>query len=762
MDLSIVDDLGKDFINIAKIGTLVLILLILLLIGLNCLLEWYKWRCLKAHMEYVRQAWVTDPTLQHTKSTVSGPQVTLSDHNMLILSANSTHPLITRITNNMDRRLHLSPSQHTHLQWFFNYIFHPPAMACFLIGVIGLISIEIQLFAVGTLVSKYEGRSATTAADFSNLIATSINASMYNQSATYANQVNGHVDAIQTTINGGVFGWVNITTVTLNNTVNEFYNDIQNAVTTVFNNTILQAPAQDFIRCLIGSKVLAIDQALTFLHDNLKINVPRVNDTVLVLSPNSVNEATRPIAAAAIGGGSGSNTGLIPSLVHSYVVSLEKERLMFLIFIALWGFVVLMGLCVIFWHSYGKGWVQMYRRRKFLQEQRAGVNGLVVPFRDGTPNEKPRARAFDDLPSFTPLPSPKAGPLFPFSFSRSASPSLNSKSAHPDVSRSGSSDSLEQNEEKKGWIATLFGSQKTPEKPTNGKPTKLRAIGRKAMGREQLADDRGAAVDKEPSLSLNNDVEDGNQRNTAWFGRMANMLGVKRQASDAEHSYGFPRDSLQIHSRPNLRLVVDPPSNTNNKPSKPSNNRPHAPGPSSRWSASPQEPSSAWKNLMTPANNPFPPRPPISLPMRSKPRHTPSDVESTFEASVLPHMQPTPFAPPLHHGFNHSHTRQSTLPNPLSPRHFQPQHRRDSLAPPSPWRHKRTTSVPVHVPTSVTPVTRLLMTTHARKSSGIGWVDVDPFVTPFDDEHRVTIEAPARDARKSIPTNPFSGPGVAL
>jgi len=38
--------------------------------------------------------------------------------------------------------------------------------------------------------------------------------------------------------------------------------------------------------------------------------------------------------------------------------------------------------------------------------------------------------------------------------------------------------------------------------------------------------------------------------------------------------------------------------------------------------------------------------------------------------------------------------------------------------------------------------------------------DTDPFVTPFDDERRVTIEAPARDARKSIPTNPFSG--VAL
>jgi hypothetical protein len=763
MDMSIVDDLGKDFIKIAKIGTLILILLVLLLIGLNCLLEWYKWRCLKAHMEYTRQAWVTDPTLVHAKSTPSGPQVTLSDHNMLMLSANSSHPLITRITNNMSRRLHLSSSQHTRLQWFFNYIFHPPALACFLIGVIGLLSVEIQLFAIGSLASKYEARSASTVADFSNTIATSINASMYNQSATYANQVNGQMDVIQATINGGVFGWVNITTVTLNNTVNEFYNDIQNAVTTVFNNTILEAPAQDFIRCLIGSKVVAIEQALTFLHDNLKIDVPRVNDSVLVLSPTSVNEATRPIAAAAIGDGQGNgSTGLIPRLVHSYTTSLEKERLMFLIFIALWVFVVFMGLCFIFWHSYGKEWVELYKRRKFRKEQRAGVNGLVVPFRHDMPNEKPRARGFEDLPSFTPLPSPKASPFIPFSFGRSASPSLNSRSDHADASRSGSTDSLEQKEkEKKSW--TFFGAQKTSEKSTKRKPTKLKAIGRKAMGREQLVDDREVMADEEPPLSPDYDVSDGNQRNTAWFGRMANMLSVKRPESDTRPSYGFPRDSLQTQHRPQLRIVVNPPSSTKSELSIYNNNGSRAPAPASRWSASPQEPSTAWKSLIHPAKKAPPPPPPISHPMRPRPRHPPSEVNSTFRGPLLPPIQPTPFAPPLHHGFDHTHSRQSTLPTPiLSPRHFQPRHDRDSLAPPSPWRHRRTSSVPVQVPMSVTPVTRLLTTTHARKSSGIGWVDVDPFVTPFDDEHQVRIEAPARAARKSIPTNPFSGPGVAL
>ncbi|KAF9010588.1 hypothetical protein BDQ17DRAFT_931270 [Cyathus striatus] len=391
MDTSVVDDLGRDLIKTAKIGVIILILLALLLIGLNCLFTWYKWRCMKSHLEYTRQAWMTDPTMVHSiKSSGSVPHMTLSDHNLLTLQANSDHPLITRILNQFSARFYLSPSQHANIQWFFNYIFHAPALACLLIGIVGLLCVEIQLAAMHPLIAKYQDRAASATADFSNTIATSINQSMYNQSASYANDVNGRVDAIQSSINDGLFGWVNGTTTSLNTTINNFYNDIENAVTTVFGGTILESPANEFIKCFIGSKVDAIESALTFLHDNLKVDIPRVNDTVLVLSPATVNEATQPIAAAAIGGGEGNNDGgLIMRLVNSYADSLRKERITFIIFICLWGIVVLMGIAVLFWHSYGKTLVEKHKRKKWETEQRSGIDGLVVPFREGmVGNEK--------------------------------------------------------------------------------------------------------------------------------------------------------------------------------------------------------------------------------------------------------------------------------------------------------------------------------------------------------------------------------------
>ncbi|KDR75139.1 hypothetical protein GALMADRAFT_69979, partial [Galerina marginata CBS 339.88] len=352
LDTSVIDDIGRDFVKTAKIGAVIIILLALVLVGLNCLLTWYKWRCMKRHLQYTREAWMTDPTMIHTKTSSSTPQITMSDHNLLMLHASTEHPLVTRIANQLSARLRLSPSQHTHMHWFFNYIFHPPALACFLIGFFGLLSVQIQLLAMGPLVAKYQDRAASTVSDFSTRIATSINQSMYNQSSIYANDLNGRVDSIQSTINDGVFGWVNGTTTTLNDTINEFYNDIQGAVSTVFNGTILESPVSEFIKCFIGSKVDAIENALTFLHDNLHVDIPRVNESVLILSPESVNEASQPIAAAAIGGGNGDDQGLIGKLVDSYAASLKKERVMFAIFLALWGFVVLMGLAVIFWHSF--------------------------------------------------------------------------------------------------------------------------------------------------------------------------------------------------------------------------------------------------------------------------------------------------------------------------------------------------------------------------------------------------------------------------
>ncbi|KAJ7091868.1 plasma membrane fusion protein PRM1 [Mycena belliarum] len=761
LDTSVIDDIGRDLVKVAKIGTLILILIILILIGLNCLLEWYKWRCTRRHLEYTRQAWTTDPTLYHQGSGGT-PNVSLTDHNLLMLQANGAHPLLTRIANTLSAKLRLSPSKHISLQWFLHYIFHAPALACFLIGFFGLLSVELQLLAIHPLVDKYSAQAASTTADFSNTIATSINGSMYNQSAAYASQVNGHVDAIQSTINNGLFGWVNTTTTTLNSTIEAFYEDIQKAVDLVFNNTILDAPMQEFIKCIIGSKVDAIEAALTFLHDNLHVDMPRVNNSVLVLSPQSVNEATQPIAAAAIGDQKGDG-GFIGKLVNSYAASLRKERLMFGVFMALWGVVVLMGLAILFWNSYGRAYVHNRKQRRWEREQRSLPFAEEKGFKNGG-GSGGIANQHLELPSFTPLPSPRLGGSFN-PFSRSASP------RNAGASRSTDSFSKSNN---RSWDS--FFDKPKPSITTReiGKPMKLVSVAKR--GREVFLGDRTPSpvaplTEKEP--------EQSERRSTKWFARFAGLLSKGRESIATVEPY--PEFSPNRHSdsrvRPTLRITTA--SDTGSDAGRTAPVEGLQPGHDrSRWSPSPENIARA------------PPRPRTGL--LSSPtagprwhKHQPSvpvsvDANSMYDVSMasIPAMQPSPLAMPLHSGFDIPRKQAIVAHHPAFAYAPRSQHRRSMSVPavnndgngtasssrplvvrngdvpptPDPFSDKNQLVVPApddHSPS--TPMTRLLTTTHARRSSS-----VDPFVTPFDDEHRVVVAQADSGARRSVQTNPFA------
>jgi hypothetical protein len=712
LDTNVVDDLGRDLVKFAKIGLCIIIALIVLLILGNCALEWYKWRCQKMHLEYTRQAWLTDPTMNHAtgtnyKTATQAPTLTMTDHNLLTLQANGSHPLITRITNVLSARLRLSPSKHCNLQWFFNYIFHPPALACFLIGFFGLLAVQLQLLALGPLQSKFTEQSQASAADFSNTIATSINSSMYNQSASYAAELNGQVDLMQNSINDGMFGWVNETTTTLNTTLNEFYDTVQGAVETIFGGTILEQPAQEFIRCLIGSKVDALENALTFLHDNLKVDVPRVNDSVLVLSPQSVDEISKPVALAAIGDGGeggegGSGGGLVGKIINAYANSLRKERVMFAIFLGLWSFVVLMALCIIAWHSYGVPMMQERRRRKWQRENEAGPN-FIVPYRVGQNfDDRDMEGSRGNARSFTPLPEPKPA---------------NAPTARPVLSEK--------------------------------KPSKLNAIGRRAMGREQFVGDAAAG-------SIHSGDSDASH-----LGLWSRAMGMFARR-DRENEELVVQSQKEEQPRPPLMINVQRASE-------------HA-QPSSGWSPDeqPQRSSFAWMKR------------PASASRNSSSSTNPGIAG--IGASGRPKPALTPLAVPLH-----SHN-QASLPPPIHPTRLaqatpSPPSVNKSLAPPS-NRHRKNSAASStderiagqlfvvndngsildseeSVQTSTTPLTRLLTTTSARRSSSL-----NPFATPFDDEHAVRPGPGATERRyhpgptgaglrKSLHTNPFHS-GVAF
>ena len=718
LDTSSIDNLGNDLLQIAKIGTVILIAVLVLLLAGHCILEWYKWCCLMRHLRFTREAWMSDPTTCHITSSNGTPSVTLTDHNLLMLQCDAQHPLLTRIAFTLAARLRFTPSQHVHLRWFLHYIFHPPALACFLIGFFGLLSVQLQLIAVGPLEAHYTAQAAASAQDLSSVIATQMNNSMYNQSSAYANGINSKVETVQYTINNGLFGWVNGTTTTLNSTLNNFYTDVQNLVGTVFNGTILETPAQDFIKCLIGSKVDAIEEALTFLNQNLNVDLPQVNETILVLSPTSVNEITQPIATAAIGGTSGNSQGLVGRLVATYVNSLKKERLMFSIFMGLWGVVVLMGLVILFWHSYVKNWVDAYKRRKWQKEQRNGLEGFGMPFGGG--RAVPHARDTENgqsildppLRSFTPLPEPDRSPFSINLFRRPnqppPSPSHPLKLLEPSFEKSWDS-----------FFRQGVNNKHDPEKAglDHVSHLKFMDLGKKKSDGEVSATSEGIRSDKKPKFAWFKPI-------TGWFSKES-VQPVPDFAVDRRAVSGSC-------ARPQLTISVEQASVVTPKVDSIAGASPVR----EERSVSPVPPAHPWmKNIPPKKAVPLTiPPPPPGLP-RNRP-----DV-STDAGSTPAHG---PLAMPLHIAFEERpasqrpfHGVHSTATSHSVATLLQERHKPVNPSLPGPVsRHESTRST-----------SRLLTNMHVQSPGE----PVDPFATPFDDD--VLVADPGKPKEIS---NPFA------
>lgn len=240
-------------------------------------------------------------------------------------------------------------------------------MACLLIGIFGILSVQLQIAIIGPLQSHYSNQAASDINNLTGIIATKLNDTMWNESGAYAVTMNEKIAGVQTSINSDLFGWVNATIVPLNNTLANFYQEVQDTVNTLLGGTAFDAPAQEFVRCILGSKVVDIENALTFLQQNLQVDLPQVNTSALVLSTANVNEVATPISAAAVGSSDdGQDGGVIGKIITAYISSLEKEQITFFVFLLLWGVVVLIALLIIAWHF----WVVPALHRRGMKEPR--------------------------------------------------------------------------------------------------------------------------------------------------------------------------------------------------------------------------------------------------------------------------------------------------------------------------------------------------------------------------------------------------------
>ncbi|KAK0556671.1 plasma membrane fusion protein prm1 [Tilletia horrida] len=280
-----------------------------------------------------------------------------SDRGTLDLVHLVHHPLTTAFSLRVASFMRVRHGQTLDaIRWYLGgWIGHAGMLALFAFAIFGALSSEVHILALGRLANTYDKRLTGSLTDFTSGIQSELQAAFLTQSITYANQVNGQIQSHEDQINHDVFGWVNVTTSTMNNTLNEFVDMVDETVSDIFNNTILYSPVQNFINCILIRKVQGIETALTWIHDNAHVSFPRVDSDILTLNDTEMQTLLSPVTNLGSGvdntGAQSSSAAQQPTvarIVAGQLKALRRQRDFFLGLLAVWVLLAVVGLLMMF------------------------------------------------------------------------------------------------------------------------------------------------------------------------------------------------------------------------------------------------------------------------------------------------------------------------------------------------------------------------------------------------------------------------------
>ena len=193
LDLGFIDEIGALLFKFVKIGLVLLAAAIALIIIAGGLWENYRYKAYLRGIDQAREAWLLD-----RGSDVRGGELSKEDLRAFLEA--SQHPTFSLLLAKISRNW--SQGRKTTSRWFGSYILHPSAIAFLIIGVVGLIVIEIELGLLeGPVRDQIQQQSSRGLGGFSAKVLASVNGNMNATSIKYASDSNAVVTGLQKNIN---------------------------------------------------------------------------------------------------------------------------------------------------------------------------------------------------------------------------------------------------------------------------------------------------------------------------------------------------------------------------------------------------------------------------------------------------------------------------------------------------------------------------------------------------------------------------------
>ena len=179
-------------------------------------------------------------------------------------------------------------------RWCVAYATSPTALFVLSLAIAGFFSCFCQYLLLKA-VQKEVPAIATEVGDFAGEVVNKLQ----NVSEQWAFDANHVIGGLSDDINNDVLGYVVNATDAVNNTINTFVNTMNKGLDEVFGGTILLAPIQTVLHCVIGIKLESLQGGLTWVHDHAHVTLPLFDNNTFSLG-----------ASSSLSGGSDLNTFL--------------------------------------------------------------------------------------------------------------------------------------------------------------------------------------------------------------------------------------------------------------------------------------------------------------------------------------------------------------------------------------------------------------------------------------------------------------------
>lgn len=194
----------------------------------------------------------------------------LTNHEPMDISYIAGRPMTAGAGIWISEKLSRDPKRQVLIRWVVAYATTYTALFVLSLAIAGAFSCFCQ-WVVLRAVQKEAPALTAKVGDFASEVVVTLEQA----STSWANESNSLILGLQNDINDDLFGWVRNATTSVNDTINTFDKDMQEAIDAVFGEVPqLDKFMSSIVACLITDKLDKVQEGLTWVNENAQVTLP--------------------------------------------------------------------------------------------------------------------------------------------------------------------------------------------------------------------------------------------------------------------------------------------------------------------------------------------------------------------------------------------------------------------------------------------------------------------------------------------------------